>query len=434
MTVHQFAPQIPRSPPRIATRVPAFNGHAVIVTLPLRRAAVPAAAEAAESAPAPQAAVARRAWKRTLAWIVFDVLLLSVLLLRAGSAHAERIKDLADVAGVRSNPLVGYGLVVGLDGTGDQTSQAPFTVQSLKSMLSQLGVTVPAGVNPQLKNVAAVAIHAELPAFAKPGQKIDVTVSSIGNSGSLRGGSLLMTPLKGADGQVYAVAQGNLVVGGLGIAGADGSRVSINIPSAGRIPGGASVERAVASDISSSPEVVLNLHTADFTTAARMVKGIDAALGEGSARALDSVTVAVKAPPDTTQRVAFISVLETLDVEPGDAPARVVINSRTGTIVIGSHVRVLPAAVSHGSLSVTITERPQVSQPGPFSQGETVVTPRTGIDVKQSDSRMFMFAPGASLDDIVRAVNQVGAAPGDLVAILEALKEAGALRAELVVI
>ncbi|TXH06077.1 MAG: flagellar basal body P-ring protein FlgI [Nevskiaceae bacterium] len=377
---------------------------------------------------------ATRNWRRTLAWIAIDVLLLAALLLHAGSAHAERIKDLADVAGVRSNPLVGYGLVVGLDGTGDQTSQAPFTIQSLKSMLQQLGVVVPPGVNPQLKNVAAVAIHAELPAFAKPGQKIDITVSSLGNAQSLRGGSLLMTPLKGADGQVYAIAQGNVVVGGLGVSGSDGSRISINIPSAGRIPGGASVERAVMTDIVSSPEVILNLHTADFTTAARMVKGIDTALGEGSARAVDAVTVAVKAPTDTTQRVTFLAGLEQLDVDPGEAPARVVINSRTGTVVIGGHVQVLPAAVSHGSLSVTITERPQVSQPEPFSQGQTTVTPRSSIDVKQADSRMFLFAPGTSLDDIVRAVNQVGAAPGDIVAILEALKEAGSLRAELVVI
>ncbi|PTU30778.1 flagellar basal body P-ring protein FlgI [Stenotrophobium rhamnosiphilum] len=357
-----------------------------------------------------------------------------VFMARPSVAHAERIKDLADVAGVRSNPLVGYGLVVGLNGTGDQTSQAPFTIQSLKNMLQQLGVVVPAGVNPQLKNVAAVAISADLPAFAKPGQKIDITVSSIGNASSLRGGALLMAPLKGADGQVYAIAQGNLVVGGLGVSGADGSKISVNIPSAGRIPGGASVERMVVSDISSSAEVILNLHAADFTTASRMVKGIDTALGEGASRAIDSVTVAVKAPANPSQRVGFIAVLESIDVDPGEAPARVVINSRTGTIVIGSHVRVLPAAVSHGSLSVTITERPKVSQPAPFSEGQTVVTAQSSIDVKQADSRMFLFAPEASLDDIVRAVNQVGAAPGDIVAILEALKEAGALRAELIVI
>lgn len=425
MTVHQFAPQIPHTLKRLATPT-LMPTRAVVLPFPQRRVAAPAPVPLAEELQAAR-------WRRPLYWMGFNLVLLFALLC-SSAAHAERIKDLADVAGVRSNPLVGYGLVVGLNGTGDQTTQTPFTVQSLNSMLQQLGVVVPAGVTPQLKNVAAVAIHAELPAFAKPGQRIDITISSIGNAASLRGGSLLMTPLKGADGQVYAIAQGNLVVGGLGVAGADGSRITINIPSAGRIPGGATVERVVASDISSTPEVILNLHTADFTTAARMVKGIDAALGAGSARAIDAVTIAVKAPMDSTQRIDFMAGLEVLEVDPGEAPARVVINSRTGTVVIGGHVQVLPAAVSHGSLSVTITERPQVSQPAPFSQGQTAVVERSSIDVKQADSRMFLFAPGASLDEIVRAVNQVGAAPGDIVAILEALKEAGALRAELVVI
>ena len=434
MTVLQFSQELAvmrrHSPrPRIST-----SGSAEVI--PLRKA-MPSVQSFAPSRALPvesKAVEVNQRWTRAALWIALNVFLLIAFMMRPGVAHADRIKDLADVAGVRSNPLVGYGLVVGLDGTGDQTSQAPFTIQSLKNMLQQLGVVVPAGVNPQLKNVAAVAISADLPAFAKPGQKIDITVSSIGNASSLRGGSLLMAPLKGADGQVYAIAQGNLVVGGLGISGADGSRISVNIPSAGRIPGGASVERMVVSDITSTAEVILNLHNADFTTASRMVKGIDAALGEGASHAIDAVTVAVKAPADASQRVSFLAVLESLDIDPGDAPARVVINSRTGTIVIGSHVRVLPAAVSHGSLSVTITERPKVSQPAPFSDGQTVVTAQSTIDVKQTDSRMFLFAPEASLDDIVRAVNQVGAAPGDIVAILEALKEAGALRAELIVI
>ncbi|HET8880571.1 MAG TPA: flagellar basal body P-ring protein FlgI [Solimonas sp.] len=350
-------------------------------------------------------------------------------------AHAERVKDLASVEGVRSNPLVGYGLVVGLDGTGDQTTQAPFTTQSLKSMLAQLGVTVPPTVNPQLKNVAAVAIHADLPPFAKPGQQIDVTVSSLGNAGSLRGGSLLMAPLKGADGQVYAIAQGNVVVGGFGVSGKDGSRVSVNVPSAGRIPNGAQVERVVASAFASSPELRFDLHTADFTTAARMAQSINAALGSPLARAQDAVTVSVAAPADANQRVAFLSVVENIEVDPGDAAAKVVINSRTGTVVIGSRVRVMPAAVSHGSLAVTISEKPQVSQPAPFSDGQTVAVPRSQIEVTQEGSgHMFVFDAGVNLDDLVKAVNQVGAAPGDLVAILEALKEAGALRAELVVI
>jgi len=360
---------------------------------------------------------------------------LLALLLVTGNAHAERVKDLASVEGVRSNPLIGYGLVVGLDGTGDQTTQAPFTTQSLKSMLAQLGITVPANVNPQLKNVAAVAVSAELPAFAKPGQQIDVTVSSLGNAGSLRGGSLLMTPLKGADGQIYAIAQGNVVVGGLGVSGKDGSRVSVNVPSAGRIPNGAQVERVVANRFAATPSLKFNLHAPDFTTAAQMAKSINAALGGTFARAEDAVTVSVDAPADTNQRVAFLAVVENIDVTPGEAAARVVINSRTGTVVIGNRVRVMPAAVAHGSLAVTISEKPQVSQPAPFSEGQTVVVPRSQIEVTQEGAgRMFVFDAGVNLDDLVKAVNQVGAAPGDLVAILEALKEAGALRAELVVI
>ncbi len=363
-------------------------------------------------------------------------LLAAVLMgLVALPAQADRIKDLASVAGVRGNPLVGYGLVVGLDGSGDQTTQAPFTTQSLKAMLSQLGVTLPAGQNLQLKNVAAVAIHAELPAFAKTGQMIDITVSSIGNAGSLRGGSLLMTPLKGADGQVYAIAQGNVVVGGFGVSGKDGSRVAVNVPSAGRIPNGATVERVVANAFGGSGDLQFNLHTPDFSTAAHMASAINATLGGTYARALDPVTVAVAAPSDSNQRVAFLSALENIDVVPGAAAARVVINARTGTVVIGSAVRVLPAAVTHGALAVTISEKPQVSQPEPFSEGQTVVVPRTEITVSQEGSgRMFLFNAGVSLDDLVRAVNQVGAAPGDLVAILEALKEVGALRAELVII
>ena len=350
------------------------------------------------------------------------------------AAHAERVKDLASVQGVRTNHLVGYGLVVGLDGTGDQTTQAPFTVQSLKSMLQQLGVAVPSNVNPQLKNVAAVALSAELPPFSKPGQMIDVTVASIGNSGSLRGGALLMAPLKGADGQVYAIAQGNVVVGGLGVSGKDGSRVSVNVPSAGRIPNGASVERSVPGAFDGAGDLLLNLHTPDFTTAARLADGINTALHSQVARALDPVTVSVRAPSDSNQRVLFMASLEAIDVSPGDAPARVIVNSRTGTVVISSLVTVRPAAVAHGSLSVTIAERPIVSQPSAFSDGQTVVVPQSAIEVTQSGGTMFKFASGVNLDDIVRAVNQIGAAPGDLVAILEALKQAGALRAELVVI
>lgn len=364
------------------------------------------------------------------------VLLLVALLALPGFAHAERIKDLAAVEGVRENPLVGYGLVVGLDGTGDQTSQAPFTVQSLKTMLAELGVTIPPGVNPQLKNVAAVAVHAQLPAFAKPGQAIDVTVSSIGNARSLRGGTLLMTPLRGIDGQVYAIAQGNLVVGGFGAQGRDGSRISVNAPNAGRIPNGALVERTVSEGFggAGSGEIRLNLHRPDFTTVARMVDALNATFGAGTARAIDAVTVAVSAPEDSSDRIGFMARVEELELSPGAAAAKVIINARTGTVVMGGNVRVGPAAVSHGSLIVTVAESAAVSQPSPFGDGGTVVVPQSQVEVHQEGGRMFLFAGGVSLEEIVRAVNAVGAAPGDLVAILEALKQAGALRAELEVI
>ena len=359
---------------------------------------------------------------------------LTVAAMFVAPAQAERVKDLATVAGVRGNQLVGYGLVVGLDGTGDQTSQAPFTIQSIRNMLAKFGVTIPANVNPQLKNVAAVTVRADLPAFSKPGQTIDITVDSIGNATSLRGGSLIMTPLRGIDGEVYAIGQGSLVVSGFGVQGKDGSRISINVPSSGRVPNGASVERSVPTNFASEPYVVLNLNTPDFTTAARLTDGINTMLGADTARAMDAVSVRVQAPTDASQRIAYLSTLEAIEIQPGDAPARVIVNSRTGTVVIGSAVRVTPAAVAHGSLSVTITERSDVSQPGPLSNGQTVVTPRSEIKVDQPEARMFVFNAGVNLDEIVRAVNQVGAAPGDLVAILEALKEAGALRAELIVI
>jgi flagellar P-ring protein FlgI len=350
------------------------------------------------------------------------------------AAHAERVKDLATVAGVRGNQLVGYGLVVGLDGTGDQTSQAPFTIQSIKNMLAKFGVTIPPNANPQLKNVAAVTVTADLPPFSKSGQTIDVTVSSMGNAGSLRGGTLLMTPLRGVDGEVYGIAQGSLIVSGFGVQGNDGSKLSINVPSSGRVPNGATVEREVPNSFASQPFVVLNLHTPDFTTASRLVTGINQLLGADTAQAIDAVSVRVAAPADANQRIAYLSTLETIDIQPGDAPARVIVNSRTGTVVIGAQVRVSPAAVAHGSLTVTITERQDVSQPEAFSKGETVVTPRSNISVNQEPGRMFLFNSGVNLDEIVRAVNQVGAAPSDLVAILEALKAAGALHAELIVI
>ena len=358
-----------------------------------------------------------------------------IMVLACNVSFAERIKDIASVAGVRDNQLVGYGLVVGLDGTGDQTSQTPFTVQSLKSMLSQFGVTLPDNSNPQVKNIAAVTIHAELPAFAKPGQAIDVTVSSVGNAKSLRGGTLLMAPLKGPDGQVYAVAQGSLLVGGLSAGGNDGSRVSVNIPSVGRIPSGAIVERAAPTSIDSGNSLVLNIHNPDFTTAKRVSDAINSALGDGIAWPVDGASVHVIAPEAADQKIAYLSLIENLTLIPGDAPAKVIVNSRTGTVVIGSNVRITPAAVSHGSLTVTIHESPAASQPvGPLSGGSTIVVPASNVSVTEEQKRMFNFDPGVALDDIVRAVNQVGAAPSDLVAILEALREAGALRADLVVI
>lgn len=360
--------------------------------------------------------------------------LLLLFLLNVAPTYAERIKDLASVAGVRPNQLLGYGLVVGLDGTGDQASQTPYTSQSLRSMLRQYGISLPENLRLQPKNVAAVSIHATLPPFAKPGQTIDITVSSLGNAKSLRGGSLLMTTLRGADGQVYAVAQGDLAVGGLGVEGLDGSRVTVNVPSVGRIPNGATVEREVLTPFSQGKQIVLNLHTPDFTTAKRVEDAINRSAGASSARATDAVSVEVRAPLDPGQRVGFLAFLENLPVEAGEAAAKVIINSRTGTVVIGSHVRVNPAAVSHGSLTVTISEDPFVSQPAPLSEGVTTVVPDSGVQVQQNGERMFLFQPGVTLKEIVRAVNQVGAAPGDLVAILEALQQAGALRAQLIVI
>jgi flagellar P-ring protein precursor FlgI len=361
--------------------------------------------------------------------------LVVLVLCFANVTQAERIKDIATIKGVRSNQLIGYGLVVGLDGSGDQTTQTPFTVQSMKSMLAKLGVVIPANVNPQLKNVAAVMVHADLPAFAKSGKTIDVTVSSLGNAKSLRGGSLLMTPLKGVDGQTYALAQGNLIVSGFGADGADGSSVTVNVPSAGRIPNGAIVEREVVSPFNRDASLVMHLNSPDFTTAMHIANRINDVLGQGVAKPLDSASVEVKAPLAPEDKVAFVSVVENLEVISGTAPARVIINSRTGTVVIGSEVRVTPAAVAHGSLTVTISENYEASQPAPFArQGATVVVPDSEVDIKEEGSRMFLFDPGITLNDLVTAVNNVGAAPGDLVAILEALQQVGALRAQLIVI
>ncbi len=351
--------------------------------------------------------------------------------------QAQRIKDLASIQGVRSNQLVGYGLVVGLPGTGEQS---PFTEQSFRTMLANFGIALNPNQKPKIKNVAAVAVHAELPAFAKPGQTIDITVSSVGEASSLQGGTLLQTMLKGLDGNVYAVAQGSLVVSGFGAQGGDGSRIIVNTPTVGRIANGALVEREIPSGLMQGDYLTLNLNQPDFSTAKALADAINMRLGASPqngysiATPIDAASVRVSAPRDVGQRVGFVATIENFTFEPADAPARVVINSRTGTIVIGRDVRLLPAAITHGGLTVTIAENQQVSQPNALADGETVVTTQSIVDVNLADSRMFKFDPGVTLDQLVRAVNEVGAAPGDLMAILEALRQAGALQGELVVI
>jgi len=346
------------------------------------------------------------------------------------SVNAQRIKDLADVAGVRSNQLIGYGLVVGLPGTGEQS---PFTEQSFKTMLSNFGITMPDKLKPKIKNVAAVAVHAELSAFTKPGQTIDVTVSSMGSAQSLRGGTLIQTILMGIDGNAYAVAQGSLVVSGLGAQGLDGSQVLVNIPTVGRIANGGIVEREVKSPFSSGDHITFNLRHSDFTTAKLLSDTINELI-EGSAKALDSTSVQVRAPRDISDRVSFLSVLENLEFEPASPAAKIIVNSRTGTIVIGSEVTLLAAAITHGGITVTINEIQDVSQPNAFAEGETVVTNQSDINISNSDARMFVFKPGVTLETLVRAINEVGAGPGDVMAILEALDQAGAIRGELVII
>ncbi|MEM7253510.1 MAG: flagellar basal body P-ring protein FlgI, partial [Pseudomonadota bacterium] len=334
--------------------------------------------------------------------------LLSALCLLAGNANAERVKDVATVAGVRDNQLVGYGLVVGLDGSGDSSA---FTEQSLRSMLIQLGVRLPDNLNIRARNTAAVALHAVLPPFAKPGQRIDITASTIGDARSLRGGSLLISPLKGLDGQIYAMAQGNLVVGGFGASTDDGNRITVNVPTVGRVPNGALIERPSPTRLGGTDAVLLQLHRPDFTTAARLAQSINQSLGGNTAVALDGTTVRVRAPHDAPQQVALIAHLENLTLEPGEAPARVIVNSRTGTVVISRHVLVTAAAVAHGSLSVTVSNTTDVSQPAALSQGQTAVVPNSDIEIAEQRSRAFLFKPGISLQAIVRAVNQVGAAP-----------------------
>ncbi|MGA1695237.1 MAG: flagellar basal body P-ring protein FlgI [Burkholderiaceae bacterium] len=357
------------------------------------------------------------------------------------SASADRIKDLASAASMRTNQLLGYGLVVGLEGTGDG-ADVSVTASSMKAILGRLGVNIDgsmgdfdtsSGGKLDIKNVAAVMVTAELPAFAKPGQRIDVNVSALGKAKSLRGGSLILTSLRGVDGQVYALAQGALTATGV-TEEAAGSRVTIGVPTAARIPNGASVERTVPNSFESAEVVVLNVHQPDFTTTNAIVSAVNQTFGDGTARALDAVSVSVRAPQDTSQRVAFMSMVENLNVTPGEPPARVVVNSRTGTVVISRNVKVSAAAVAHGTISVTVSATNEVSQPNPLTQGQTTPVQNAEVAVTEPNKPMFLFQPGVDLRQIVDAVNQVGASPSALIAILEALKSSGSLRAELVVI
>tara|TARA_B100001105_G_C22396548_1_gene446999 strand:+ start:1021 stop:2226 length:1206 start_codon:yes stop_codon:yes gene_type:complete len=377
---------------------------------------------------------ADRAERAVRAVIALAALVASAALWWPASASAARIKEVASVQGVRANQLVGYGLVVGLDGTGDQTTQTPFTTQSLNAMLQQMGVTVPPGTTMQLKNVAAVMVTASLPAFAQPGQQIDVNVSSMGNAKSLRGGTLIATPLKGADGQIYALAQGNLVVGGAG-ASAGGSKVQINHLSAGRVPEGATVERAVATPLSQAGDFIqLDLNSVDFATAREVAKTINKAKGEGTAQALDGRVVRVRTPPEANARVSFLADIENLSFDLAKPAAKVVLNARTGSIVMNEAVTLSACAVAHGSLSVTINSTPVVSQPAPFSQGETVAGQKSDIAITQQGGALVQMPAGTKLADVVKALNALGATPQDLLAILQAMKSAGALNAELEVI
>jgi len=364
---------------------------------------------------------------------ILAVLAMLTGMLITGVAHAERLKDLASIQGVRQNQLIGYGLVVGLDGSGDQTTQTPFTVQSVASMLQQMGVNLPPGTTLQLKNVAAVMVTASLPAFAQPGQTLDVTVSSMGNAKSLRGGTLLMTPLKGADNQIYAMAQGNLLVGGVG-ASASGSKVQVNHLSVGRISSGATVERSVPSSLSRGNVVRLELNDTDFSTASRVVTALNQHFGKNTAAALDGRVIQVQAPLNSDARVAFLGALESIDVTPAQTAAKVILNARTGSVVMNQAVTLDSCAVSHGNLSVMIDTQPVISQPAPFSKGQTVVTQLSQIEIKKEPGKVLLLKGGASLADVVRALNAIGATPQDLLAILQAMKAAGALRAELEII
>ena len=370
---------------------------------------------------------------RETAFRIVLIIVLGALVALSLSARAERVKDLANLAGARTNQLIGYGLVVGLDGTGDQTTQTPFTTQSIYSMLSQLGVNLPPGVNLQLKNVAAVMVTAQLQPYVQPGQPLDITVSSLGNAKSLRGGTLLMTPLKGANGQIYAMAQGNVAVAGAGASGG-GSKTQVNQLNAGRIPGGATVERSVPSAIGQAEYVQLELRDSDFGIARAMVDAINRKFGTPLAAAVDGRVVRVKAPEGSDARVAFVADLENVSVDVAMPAAKVIINARTGSIVMNQAVTIDTCAVAHGNLTVTVNSEPVIVQPAPFSQGQTVVTERADVSIKQEGSGFVALQAGAKLADVVKALNTLGATPGDLLAILQAMRSAGALKAELEII
>lgn len=364
----------------------------------------------------------------------FLFLLLGLSLFMPSLSATERIKDLASIQGVRSNQLIGYGLVVGLDGSGDQTTQTPFTVQSIINMLGQLGVNLPPGTNLQLRNVAAVMVTASLPPFAKPGQYIDVTVSSMGNAKSLRGGTLVMTPLKGVDNQVYAMAQGNILVGGAGAAAA-GSSVQINHLSVGRIVGGATVERSVPSTLGQGDYINLELNTTDFTNVQRIVDAINHRISPDIATAIDGRMIQVRAPTSSNQRVMFIAQLESLEITPAQGSARVIVNSRTGSIVMNQAVKLNASAVAHGNLSIIINSEPVISQPGPFGgQGQTVVAQRAQVEIRTEEGNLMVVPGGADLGEVVKALTAIGATTQDLLSILQALKAAGSLRADLEII
>jgi len=364
---------------------------------------------------------------------VFVVIITMLVNLLSAQVYAERIKDLATLAGVRTNQLIGYGLVVGLNGTGDK-SGTRYTEDSFASMLTQMGINIPAGTKLNSKNIAAVMVTASLSSFMKKGQTLDINVSSIGDSKSLLGGTLLLTPLKGADGRVYAISQGNIIVSGISASGSDGSSVTVNVPSGGTIPNGATVEADIPNPFYFSKALTYNLHTPDFTTAKRMSDAINETMGPGTARALDATSITVTAPIKMSQRVDYVSVLENIEFKPGEAMAKIIINARTGTVVISNNVIVKSAAVSHGNLVVSITETPVISQPNAFANGRTVVTQQSQVDVEQKNNHAFVLPKGTTLKDIVRGINAVGATPADVITILEALKEAGALSATLIVI